>query len=598
MKFFKAAITLLALSVSNIDLISASTSTCKETGAGSDSCAADLNISPYVKPRLFRQGIQAMISDTNADADADTNANDDVNKTPLMLVNGCCSKTPIGSMPQLSTQQALEILADAKEGWNKGNGTWTQMTLAERISAIQLFASELKKSREDIVRVLMYEIGKNYNDALSEFDRTLVFIEETIATIKSSPDFSSQFYNVPSTKVNVMVRRNAFGIVLALGPYNYPLNETYATIIPALLMGNVVVLKIPQVGGLAHLLTFQAFAKALPPNTINFISGEGRKTLPKIMESGDVDGLAFIGGSATADRLMKAHPQPHRLKVFLQLEAKNMAIVLKDMVDGEHAGSYSRENMIDDIITGALSYNGQRCTALKLIMVPKGHGEQIAKELSARVDKMAIGLPWEIHEQKGGKYSQITPLPNGKRIKYMQELMKDALSKGAIIANKNGGKVLKNDMVDASTSSVDASTLMVPAVIYNVTPGMKLYTEEQFGPLIPIVEYDSIDDVLAYGLDSEFGQQVSFFTNQSAPEAVSIVDTFSAILGKININSQCGRSPDSVPFTARRSSGLGAMSIENALREFSVPTVVSYKHEGTKSVVAGIQKTSKFMQGL
>jgi len=78
--------------------------------------------------------------------------------------------------------------------------------------------------------------------------------------------------------------RAAIGIVLCLGPYNYPLNETYATLIPALLMGNVVILKIPTVGGLAHLLTIDAFRKALPPGTINFISGSGRVTMPPLME--------------------------------------------------------------------------------------------------------------------------------------------------------------------------------------------------------------------------------------------------------------------------------------------------------------------------
>merc|ERR1712176_232347 len=109
-------------------------------------------------------------------------------------------------------------------------------------------------------------------------------------------------------------------------------------------MGNVVILKIPQVGGLAHLLTFEAFSKALPSNTIHFISGSGRKTLPPLMESGDIDGLAFIGGTSAADKLIKQHPEPHRLKLFLQLEAKNMAIVLRDMVESDN-GNYSTSKM-------------------------------------------------------------------------------------------------------------------------------------------------------------------------------------------------------------------------------------------------------------
>lgn len=537
------------------------------------SCLADLEQLPYVSPKMFLKGeVVPVIS----------------NDTPLMDVTGCCSSTAIGSMPQMSTDQAIQVLEDAKSGWNKGNGEWAQMRLSERIRAIEKFIVELKKSRDEIIKVLMYEIGKNFKDAESEFDRTIVFIQETIKTIQTLPDFDSEFKTVSSTKV--MIRRNAFGIVLALGPYNYPLNETYATIIPALLMGNVVILKIPQVGGLAHLLTFEAFSKSLPKNTIHFISGGGRKTLPPLMESGDIDGLAFIGGTNAADKLIKQHPSPHRLKLFLQLEAKNMAIVMKDMVD-ENAifndSHYSQAKMFDEIITGSLSYNGQRCTALKIVFVPKGYGEFVAKELSARVDNLGKGMPWE-------KHSQITPLPNQARVTYMKELLDDAVSKGAVVANTNGGDILS----EKYEKPYDSTTLMVPAVLYNITPDMKLFREEQFGPMVPIVEYESIDDVLSYGMNGIYGQQIAMFTNESTTDTVSVVDTFSTIFGKINLNSSCARSPDSVPFTARRSSGLGIMSIEDALKEFSVPTVFAFKHDGSKELVDSISEKSNFMQPL
>lgn len=541
------------------------------------SCLADLDQLPYVSPKMFLKGEVVPVIGNDA---------------PLMKVTGCCSSTPIGSMPQMSTEQSIQVLEDAKSGWNKGKGEWPQMTLSERISAIEKFIVELKKSRDEIIKVLMYEIGKNFSDAESEFDRTIIFIQETIKTIQTLPDFDSEFKTVASTKV--MIRRNAFGIVLALGPYNYPLNKTYATIIPALLMGNVVILKIPQVGGLAHLLTFEAFSKSLPKNAINFISGGGRKTLPPLMESGDIDGLAFIGGTNAADKLIKQHPSPHRLKLFLQLEAKNMAIVMKDMVDENtvfNDSQYSQAKMFDEIITGSLSYNGQRCTALKIVFAPKGYGEFVAKELSARVEKLGKGMPWEEH---GTKYSQITPLPNKARVTYMKELLDDATSKGAVVANANGGEILSEKYEEP----FDSTTLMVPAVLYNITPDMKLFREEQFGPLVPVVEYESIDEVLSYGMNGIYGQQVAIFTNESTTDTVSVVDTFSTIFGKINLNSSCARSPDSVPFTARRSSGLGIMSIEDALKEFSVPTVFAFKHDGSKELVESISKKSNFMQPL
>lgn len=590
MKILKSAVSLLALSIYPVTTIASSATSAESCISTTATTKADLAIPPYIAPLMFRQGkVLPVIKDSPTNP----------NNTPVMDVNGCCSSKPIGGMPQMTTEQSVHILSDANQGWNNGNGEWTQMTLAKRITAIENFLLTLQESRDEIVKALMFEIGKNYNDAASEFDRTIIFIQETIKTIQSIPDFDSNFKKMNG--VNVFIRRNAFGIVLALGPYNYPLNETYATIIPALLMGNVVILKIPQIGGLAHLLTFEAFAKALPKNTIHFISGSGRITLPPLMESGDINGLAFIGGTRAADLLIKQHPEPHRLKLFLQLEAKNMAIVLKDMVetnadadaDAEVEQSYSTSQMFDEIVTGALSYNGQRCTALKIIFVPKGYGKFVAEEISKRVDGLYKGMPWEIHDEK--KYSQITPLPNEQRVEFMQELLNDARSKGATVANQDGGKIINGSKY---AEPHDASKLMIPAVLYNITPDMKLYREEQFGPLIPIVEYESIEEVLQYGLTGVSGLQVAFFTNQASQEAIQIVDTFSAVFGKININSQCGRSPDSVPFTARRSSGQGVMSIESALKEFSIPTVVSFKHDGSKDVADGIRKKSKFMQPL
>ncbi len=335
------------------------------------------------------------------------------------------------------------------------------------------------------------------------------------------------------------------------------------------------------------------------------------------MESGDIDGLAFIGGTGAADKLIGQHPRPHRLKIFLQLEAKNMAIVMKDMVKGKKKkdeSSYSTEAMLDEIITGSLSYNGQRCTALKIIFVPRGHGKMVAKELAKRVDALPKGMPWELHgddDEDKKKYSSITPLPNEKRVSYMKELLADAIDKGAKIINTNGGSIMDNhaqqyecdassssDGASTTSSSISSSTLMVPAVLYNVDPTMKIYHEEQFGPIVPVVEYDSIDEVIQYGLKGEYGQQVAIFTNDANEDLVTMVDVFSTVYGKININGQCGRSPDSVPFSARRSSGLGVMSIEDALREFSVPTVVSYKHEGSATMVESLKERSHFMSNL
>ena len=172
----------------------------------------------------------------------------------------------------------------------------------------------------------------------------------------------------------------------------------------------------------------------------------------------------------------------------------------------------------------------------------------------------------------------------------MKGLIDDAVAKGAKIMNMGGGDIIGGP----------ESSLMVPAVLYPVTPDMDIYYEEQFGPIVPITTYDSLDTIVKYGRDGIYGQQVSIFVSDSETEtAANLVDQFSSIFGKININSSCGRSPDTLPFSGRRSSAMGVMSVKHALLEFSIPTVVSYKDSGVNAgIVQSIESSSKFLESL
>merc|ERR1719440_220266 len=130
--------------------------------------------------------------------------------------------------------------------------------------------------------------------------------------------------------VSAVVKRAPLGVMMNLGPSNYPFNETYATLIPALLMGNSVVMKVPNTGGLAHFLTMEAYAESFPAGVVNFVSGRGRDTMPPIMATGQVAILAFIGSSKAADAVVRQHPAPHRPRNVLSLDGKNLGIVLPD----------------------------------------------------------------------------------------------------------------------------------------------------------------------------------------------------------------------------------------------------------------------------
>src|SRR6185295_11635349 len=222
------------------------------------------------------------------------------------------------------------------------------------------------------------------------------------------------------------IRRVPLGVALCMGPYNYPLNETFTTLFPALLMGNTVVFKPAKYGVLLVRPLLEAFQKSFPPGVINVIYGRGRDTVGAMMETGKIDVFAFIGTNEGANELKKAHPKSHRLRAVLGLDAKNLAIILPDA---------NLENAVNECVLGALSFNGQRCTAIKIIFAHKDIVDQFNKRLCEVVSNLKGGMPWEVGVN-------LTPLPEPGKAEFLKNLVDDAVENGAKMMNEGGGRVL------------------------------------------------------------------------------------------------------------------------------------------------------------
>jgi glyceraldehyde-3-phosphate dehydrogenase (NADP+) len=346
--------------------------------------------------------------------------------------------------------------------------------------------------------------------------------------------------------------------VLCLGPYNYPLNETFCLLIPALMMGNTVVFKPAKYGVLLLTPLLEAFQEAFPPGVVNIIFGRGRTLAGPIMQSGEVDILALIGGSSSSNALVAQHPKPNRLRQVLGLEAKNPAIIFPD-ADLDLAVKHS--------VNGTLSYNGQRCTAIKIIFVHSSIAETFIAKFAKAVDDLVLDHPVTD--------SELTPLPERGKVAQMEAYVDDAVAKGAKVVNQYAGRVNE--------------TSFFPAVLYPVAKGMRLYSEEQFGPVVPVVVYDDLEEVMDAIAESDCGQQCSLFSEEEATIA-SAVDNMVNQVCRVNINVPCQRGPDYLPFTGRRDSAAGTLSVHDALRSFSIRTVVATDSSQRKlvgSVVSG-----------
>lgn len=450
----------------------------------------------------------------------------------------------IGSFPVCTEKESIEALDAAVKAYDNGRGEWPTMSVADRITCVENFTQKMIAKKDIVVKLIMWEIGKSYADSVKEFDRTVEYIYATIDALKDIDRDSSRFQIEQG--IVAQIRRSPLGVVLCMGPFNYPLNETFTTLIPALIMGNTMLFKPPKHGTLLHYPLLEAFKTSFPKGVVNTIYGRGNKIVPSLMQSGKINVLTLIGSSRVADELKKLHPKVNRLRAILGLDAKNAAIITKDA---------DLNLAVSETVLGSLSFNGQRCTALKIIYVHRSLAQEFLKRLSAEVAKLKYGMPWE-------KGVSLTPLPEVNKPAYLTECIEDAKAYGAKVVNENGGQV--------------AESFFYPAIVYPVNSQMKLYREEQFGPVIPVVPFDDLEEPIEYLIGSSHGQQVSIFSNNAAVVS-SLIDPLVNQVSRVNINCQCQRGPDTFPFTGRKDSAEGTLSVVDALRSFSIRSLVATK---------------------
>jgi glyceraldehyde-3-phosphate dehydrogenase (NADP+) len=311
-------------------------------------------------------------------------------------------------------------------------------------------------------------------------------------------------------------------------------------------MGNTVIFKPAKHGVLLISPLLEAFRSSFPKGVINIVYGRGRDVASPIMKSGKIDILALIGNSKSAIALQDQHPNKNRLRLILGLEAKNPAIILPDA---------DLDLTIQECIMGTLSFNGQRCTALKILYVHESIAAEFNRRFAEKVDALPFGNPWE-------KGVLLTPLPEAEKPNYIQELIDDASAKGAKVINTKGGERTEN--------------YIFPAVLFPINKEMRVYHEEQFGPVIPILTFKDIQEPLNDMAESNYGQQVSLF-GRDIKTIAPLIDTLVNLVCRVNLNSSCQRGPDVYPFTGRKDSAVGTLSIHDALRSFSIRTFVASK---------------------
>lgn len=443
-------------------------------------------------------------------------------------IGGCLA----GRVPAMSSEEVEYAIRNAKEAQKE----WKKVPVSKRAEVLYKAADILVEKLDDIAQIMMVEIGKDKKSCESEILRSADYIKFTADTAKNLSGESIPGDSFPGFKKNKisLVTREPLGLVLAISPFNYPVNLSASKIAPALIAGNSVLLKPATQGSLCGLYLAKVFEEAgVPAGVLNTVTGRGSEIGDFIVTHPEIDFINFTGSTEVGCRISKITSM---VPLLMELGGKDPAIVLKD-ADLDLAAS--------NIVSGAYSYSGQRCTAVKRILVVDEVADKLVQKVKERVEKLRVGNPLKEDVDVG-------PLIDEKSADYVWELIDEAREKGASVLV--GGKRDKN--------------LIYPTLFDNVTVDMRLAWEEPFGPVLPIIRVKDKDEAIEIANKSEYGLQSSVFT-ENINEAFYVSERLE--VGTVQVNNKTERGPDHFPFLGVKASGIGTQGIKYSIEAMSRP---------------------------
>jgi len=436
----------------------------------------------------------------------------------------------IARCPRASLAQLDAAVAAARAAFP----VWSAMSMDARRAALVTAADTIEANAADIARILTQEQGKPLAAALEETYGAAAFFRYFAAM-----DLPGEVLADDDTR-RVEVRYRPLGVVGAIVPWNYPLILAAFKIPPALLAGNTIVVKPAGTTPLATLHLGRLLATAFPVGVFNVIADANDLGAEMTRHAG-IDKISFTGSTATGAKVMAGAAATLK-RVTLELGGNDAAIVLDDV---------DVKAVAPKLFASAFTNSGQVCIAVKRLYVPDALYDALCSELAALADAAVVGNGLDEGTQFG-------PLQNRMQFERVKELLEDARRHGKVIA---GGQV----------ANPGEGFFIRPTIVRDINDGTRLVDEEQFGPVLPVIRYGSIDDAVARTNSSPYGLGGSVWSSNSA-RAHAVAERIES--GTVWVNKHLDLTPD-VPFAGCRQSGVGTELGMDGLREFTQRRVIN-----------------------
>jgi aldehyde dehydrogenase (NAD+)/betaine-aldehyde dehydrogenase len=451
------------------------------------------------------------------------------------------TEEPIGRSPRGTAEDVARAVAAAEAAWP----AWAELSPAERGARMRAFGAALRARGEEILRVEVADTGN-----------TITPMRGDVGVAADSLDYYAGLIHelkgetIPATAENLhLTVREPYGVVARIAPFNHPLMFAVARTAAALAAGNAVIVKPPETSPLSAMVLAEIAQKALPAGVFNIVTGDGKSVGDAIVRHPGIKRIAFIGSAATGRAIQKAAAEVAVKHVTLELGGKNPLIAFPDVdLDAVAAAAVRGMNF---------TWQGQSCGSTSRLLLHDDIHDGVLERVAALVAKIKVGDPMDPATGMG-------PLNSAAQLRKVLSFFESAPADGARLAT--GGGRPKGDRFKKGF-------WVEPTVYAGVEPGMRLWQEEVFGPVLSVGRWRTAEEAAAKANATEYGLTAAVWTN-NIKDALRMVRRVRA--GHIWVNG-CSAHFLGVPFGGMKNSGVG--------REEGIEEMHSYTETKTINIM-------------
>ena len=458
------------------------------------------------------------------------------------LYNPACLSSRTGEVALASADQVDRAVRSAGNAFR----SWSQLSVAERAKYLHDAAQRLAAVEEGTADLLTREHGKVLWE--SRFD--VLSARSALANYATRPSPELDDVAVRDHRGSFVVSRRPLGVTAVIIPWNYPVYLGLLMAAPALLAGNTVVAKPSELAPLAVTRALREMAAALPPGVLNIVQGDGAIVGAALAEHPQVRKINFTGSVSTGRKLMHAAAEGFK-RISLELGGNDPAIVLES--------ADISDRLINEMIRGVYTSSGQICYNVKRIYVHRSRYSDFVDAFTQAASEIAVGDGFD-------RRSTIGPINNVAQFDKVRGMVEGARTSGARVVTV-GRKV--------DPSAWDGGLFLLPSVVTDVAPDAEMVAEEQFGPVVPILPFDSEEEAIRCANDSEYGLAASVWS-QDTDHAHEVARDIEAGSVFVNVH-RIGAGASDMPFGGVKQSGFGRDSISDALHENTEAQVIAHR---------------------